>query len=44
MHPGVRVGQDGFGFAMGATGHLIVPQIECVLIGDDVEIGANSTI
>lgn len=44
IHPGVRIGQDGFGFAMGANGHLKVPQIGCVVIGDDVEIGANTTI
>jgi len=44
LHPGVRIGQDGFGFAMGAKGHLKVPQIGCVIIGDDVEIGANSTV
>jgi len=44
LHPGVRVGQDGFGFAMGATGHLKVPQLGRVIIEDDVEIGANSTI
>ncbi len=44
VHPGVRIGQDGFGFAMGADGHLKVPQLGRVLIEDDVEIGANSTI
>ncbi|MEO0791111.1 MAG: UDP-3-O-(3-hydroxymyristoyl)glucosamine N-acyltransferase [Pseudomonadota bacterium] len=44
VHPGVRIGQDGFGFAMGPTGHLKVPQIGRVIIQDDVEIGANSTI
>jgi UDP-3-O-[3-hydroxymyristoyl] glucosamine N-acyltransferase len=44
IHPGVRIGQDGFGFALGESGHLKVPQIGRVLIGDDVEIGANSTI
>jgi len=44
IHPGVRIGQDGFGFAMGAQGHLKVPQIGRVIIQDDVEIGANSTI
>lgn len=44
LHPGVRVGQDGFGFAMGPNGHLKVPQLGRVLIEDDVEIGANSTI
>lgn len=44
IHAGVRIGQDGFGFAMGATGHAKVPQIGCVQIADDVEIGANTTI
>ncbi len=44
IHPGVRIGQDGFGFAMGAGGHIKVPQIGRVVIEDDVEIGANSTI
>jgi UDP-3-O-[3-hydroxymyristoyl] glucosamine N-acyltransferase len=44
LHPGVRIGQDGFGFAPGAQGHTKVPQLGRVLVGDDVEIGANSTI
>ncbi len=44
IHAGVRVGQDGFGFAMGPGGHLKVPQIGRVVIQNDVEIGANSTI
>jgi UDP-3-O-[3-hydroxymyristoyl] glucosamine N-acyltransferase len=44
LHPGVRIGQDGFGFAMGREGHLKVPQIGRVIIQDDVEIGANSCI
>lgn len=44
IHPGVRVGQDGFGFAPGPGGHLKVPQLGRVLIEDDVEIGANTTI
>jgi UDP-3-O-[3-hydroxymyristoyl] glucosamine N-acyltransferase len=44
LHPGVRIGQDGFGFAMGAQGHLKVPQIGRVIIQDDVEIGANTTV
>ena len=43
IHSGVRIGQDGFGFAMGAS-HLKVPQLGGVRIGDDVEIGANSCI
>ena len=44
LHAGVRVGQDGFGFAMGPGGHIKVPQIGRVIIQDDVEIGANSAI
>jgi UDP-3-O-[3-hydroxymyristoyl] glucosamine N-acyltransferase len=44
VHTGVRIGQDGFGFAMGPQGHLKVPQLGRVIVEDDVEIGANSTI
>jgi UDP-3-O-[3-hydroxymyristoyl] glucosamine N-acyltransferase len=44
LHPGVSIGQDGFGFAPGPGGHLKVPQIGRVIIQDDVEIGANTTI
>ncbi|MBV1705617.1 MAG: UDP-3-O-(3-hydroxymyristoyl)glucosamine N-acyltransferase [Hyphomicrobiales bacterium] len=44
IHPGTRIGQDGFGFAMGPGGHLKVPQVGRVIIQDHVEIGANSTI
>jgi UDP-3-O-[3-hydroxymyristoyl] glucosamine N-acyltransferase len=44
LHAGVRIGQDGFGFAMGAQGHLKVPQVGRVIIQDDVEIGANSCV
>jgi UDP-3-O-[3-hydroxymyristoyl] glucosamine N-acyltransferase len=44
IYTGARIGQDGFGFAMGPQGHLRVPQLGRVLIGDDVEIGANSCI
>lgn len=44
IHSGVSAGQDGFGFAMGREGHMKVPQIGRVVIQDDVEIGANSTI
>jgi UDP-3-O-[3-hydroxymyristoyl] glucosamine N-acyltransferase len=45
VHPGAVVGSDGFGFAPDAakTWHKI-PQLGSVLIGDDVEIGANTTI
>lgn len=44
IHPGVSIGQDGFGFVMGAGGHRKVPQIGRVIIQDEVEIGANTTI
>jgi UDP-3-O-[3-hydroxymyristoyl] glucosamine N-acyltransferase len=44
IHSGVRIGQDGFGFAMGREGHLKVPQIGRVIVQDDVEIGANTTV
>lgn len=44
IHSGVRIGQDGFGYAIGRAGHLKVPQIGRVIIQDDVDIGANSTI
>jgi UDP-3-O-[3-hydroxymyristoyl] glucosamine N-acyltransferase len=44
IHAGARIGQDGFGFAMGREGHLKVPQIGRVVIQDFVEIGANTTI
>lgn len=44
IYPGVRIGQDGFGFAMDAAGHVRVPQLGRVIIEDDVEVGANATI
>ncbi len=44
IHPGCRIGQDGFGFLLGAAGHSKVPQIGRVIIQNDVEIGAGSTI
>lgn len=44
LHAGVRIGQDGFGFSMGRDGHLKVPQVGRVIIQDDVEIGANTTV
>ena len=44
IHAGVRIGQDGFGFAMGPAGHLKVPQIGRVIVQDNVEIGANSAV
>jgi UDP-3-O-[3-hydroxymyristoyl] glucosamine N-acyltransferase len=44
IYPGARIGQDGFGFAMDAGGHVRVPQLGRVIIEDGVEVGANSTI
>jgi UDP-3-O-[3-hydroxymyristoyl] glucosamine N-acyltransferase len=44
LHPGVRIGQAGFGFAPDPSGHLKIPQLGRVIIGDDVDVGANSTI
>lgn len=44
LFPGARIGQEGFGFAATATGFLSIPQLGRVMIGDDVEIGANSTV
>lgn len=44
IHAGVCIGQDGFGFALGPQGHLKVPQLGRVIVEDDVEIGANTTI
>lgn len=44
IHSGVAIGQDGFGFVPGHRGHLKVPQVGRVIIQDDVEIGANTTI
>ncbi len=44
IYPGVRIGQDGFGYASDASGHTKIPQLGRVVIGDDVEIGANTTI
>jgi UDP-3-O-[3-hydroxymyristoyl] glucosamine N-acyltransferase len=44
VHSGCNIGQDGFGFIMGAKGHVKVPQVARVIIQDDVEIGAGSTI
>ena len=44
VHPGCKIGQDGFGYVMGGKGHLKVPQVGRVIIQDDVEIGAGTTI
>jgi UDP-3-O-[3-hydroxymyristoyl] glucosamine N-acyltransferase len=44
IHPGVVIGADGFGNAMTPDGWVKVPQLGGVSLGDDVEIGANTTI
>ena len=44
LHAGVVIGADGFGIANDGGKWLKIPQIGAVLIGDDVEIGANTTI
>jgi UDP-3-O-[3-hydroxymyristoyl] glucosamine N-acyltransferase len=44
LHPGVRVGTDGFGYVPGPAGAVKVPQLGRVILGEDVEIGANSCI
>jgi UDP-3-O-[3-hydroxymyristoyl] glucosamine N-acyltransferase len=44
IHAGVQVGQDGFGYVPGKNGPEKIPQIGRVIIQDDVEIGANTTV
>ena len=44
IYPGVRIGQEGFGFAIDPAGHVPVPQLGRVIVEDEVEIGANSTV
>jgi UDP-3-O-[3-hydroxymyristoyl] glucosamine N-acyltransferase len=44
VHPGARIGQDGFGYLPSPKGHQKIPQTRRVIVQDDVEIGANSTI
>ncbi len=44
LHPGVVIGSDGFGLANSDGTWVKVPQLGSVVIGDDVEIGANTTI
>jgi UDP-3-O-[3-hydroxymyristoyl] glucosamine N-acyltransferase len=44
LYPGARIGQDGFGLAMADGAFLSVPQLGRVVLEDDVEIGANTTI
>jgi len=44
IYPGVRIGQPGFGFEIDSSGPIEMPQLGRVLIGNNVEIGANSTV
>jgi len=44
IYTGAKIGQDGFGFAPDAEGHVKIPQLGRVIIGSSVEIGANTTI
>ena len=44
LHAGVVLGSDGFGYVPGRTGHEKIPHVGRCVIGDDVEIGANTTI
>ena len=44
VHAGAVIGADGFGFAPDRDGYVRVPQVGGVHIGDDVDIGANTTI
>jgi UDP-3-O-[3-hydroxymyristoyl] glucosamine N-acyltransferase len=44
IHAGARIGQDGFGYLPRPGGHRKVPQLGRVIVQDDVEIGANSTV
>lgn len=44
VYPGARIGQEGFSFAPTENGFLTVPQLGRVVLEDDVEVGANTTI
>jgi UDP-3-O-[3-hydroxymyristoyl] glucosamine N-acyltransferase len=44
LHPGCRIGQDGFGYVSSPEGHAKVPQVGRVVIHNDVEIGAGTAI
>ena len=44
VHSGTVIGSDGFGYVLDAGAHRKIPQIGNVVIGDEVEIGANVTI
>ena len=44
LHPGVVIGADGFGYRFAGGKHIKIPQIGTVEIGDDCELGANTTV
>ena len=44
IYPGARIGQEGFSFATTKAGFLSIPQLGRVIVEDDVEVGANTTI
>ena len=44
VYPGARIGQEGFSFATTKTGFISIPQLGRVIVEDDVEVGANTTI
>lgn len=44
LHPGCVIGREGFGFARDGEQWVRIPQIGRVILGDDVEIGANTTV
>jgi UDP-3-O-[3-hydroxymyristoyl] glucosamine N-acyltransferase len=44
VHSGAIIGADGFGIAMSPEGWVKIPQVGRVVIGNDVEVGANTTI
>jgi len=45
VHSGTVIGSDGFGYARDADARWVkIPQIGCVVMGDDVEVGANTSI
>lgn len=44
LHAGVRLGVDGFGYVQTPSGHEKIPHVGRCVVGDDVEIGANTTV
>lgn len=44
IYTGAKIGQEGFGFATDEAGHYSIPHVGCVMIGNHVEIGANTCV